>query len=96
LTELGDTFDCIRLVSVDGEEEHARPGESFLDETTTGVMNDDTSIDPVTVEVTDLTQSENDLIGQMQTIIKFFFDLLQVTDGDLAPEKCAWFLICHR
>jgi hypothetical protein len=32
----------------------------------------------------------------MQTIIKFFLDLLQVTGGDLAPEKCVWFLICHR
>jgi hypothetical protein len=35
-----------------------------------GVMNDDTTMDPVTVEVTDLTQSEDDLIGQMQTIIQ--------------------------
>jgi hypothetical protein len=96
LTALGDKFDCIRLVSVDGEEEHARPGNSFVDNITTGVMNDDTSIDTVPVEVTYLTQIENDLIGQMQTIIKFFFDSLQVTDGDLAPEKCAWFLICHR
>jgi hypothetical protein len=29
-------------------------------------------------------------------IVKFFLDLLQVTVGDLAPEKCVWFLICHR
>jgi hypothetical protein len=32
----------------------------------------------------------------MQMIIQFFLDLLQVTGGDLAPEKCVWFLICHR
>jgi hypothetical protein len=34
----------------------------------------------------------------MQTIIQFFLDLLYyVTVGDyLAPEKCVWFLICHR
>jgi hypothetical protein len=60
-----------------------------------GVTNDDTTMDPVPVEVSDLTQSEEELIGQMQTIIQFFLDLLQVTGGDLAPEKYVWFLICH-
>jgi hypothetical protein len=89
LTSLGDTFDCIILVSVNGEAGHVRPGDS-------GVRNDDTTMDPVPVEVTDLTQSEEDLIGQMQVIIQFFLDLLQVTGGDLAPEKCVWFFICHR
>jgi hypothetical protein len=29
----------------------------------------------------------------MEEIIQFFLDLLQVTGGDLAPKKCAWFLI---
>jgi hypothetical protein len=47
-------------------------------------------------EVTALTLSEEELIGKMQTIIQFFLDLLQVKGGNLAPEKCAWFLICHR
>jgi hypothetical protein len=32
----------------------------------------------------------------MEVIIQFFLDLLQVTGGDLAPEKCAWYLIGHR
>jgi hypothetical protein len=32
----------------------------------------------------------------MQTIIQLFHDLIQVNVGDLAPEKCVWFLICHR
>jgi hypothetical protein len=32
----------------------------------------------------------------MEVIIQFFLDLLQVTCGDLAPEKCAWYLIGHR
>jgi predicted HAD superfamily Cof-like phosphohydrolase len=61
-----------------------------------GVTNDHTTMDQVPVEVTDLTQSEEDLIGKMQTIIQFFLDLLQVTGGDLDPEKCVWFLIKHR
>jgi hypothetical protein len=96
LTALGEKFDCIRLVSVDGVAEHVRPGDSFVEDTTTGVTNDDTRMDPVPVEVLDLTQSEEELIGQMKNIIQFFLDLLQVTGGDLAPEKCVWFLICHR
>jgi hypothetical protein len=41
-------------------------------------------------------QSEEDLIEKMQIIIQFFLDILQVTVGEFAPEKCVWFLICHR
>jgi hypothetical protein len=32
----------------------------------------------------------------MQVVTQFFLDLLQVTGGDLAPEKCVWYLIAHR
>jgi hypothetical protein len=32
----------------------------------------------------------------MEEIIQFFLDLLQVTGGDLAPDKCVWYLISHR
>jgi hypothetical protein len=32
----------------------------------------------------------------MQYIIQLFFDILQVTGGYFATEKCAWYLICHR
>jgi hypothetical protein len=58
LTSLGDKFDCIRLIAVDGVEEHVRPGDAFVDNTTTGVTNDDTTIEPVGVEVTYLNLSE--------------------------------------
>jgi hypothetical protein len=92
----GEKFDCIRLVAVDDEEEYVRPGDSFTDDTTAGVMNDDTTMDSVPVEVKDLTQSEEDLIGKIQTIIQLFLDLLQVTGGELVTDKCVWFLICHR
>jgi hypothetical protein len=87
LTVLGDKFDCIRLIEVDGVEEHVRPGDAFVDDITTGVTNDDTTMDPVDFEVTDLTPSEEELIGKMQMISQFFLDLLQVTGGDIAPEK---------
>jgi hypothetical protein len=92
---LGDKFDCIILISVDGVEEHVCPGDACMYNTTTGVTNDDTTIEPVDAEVTALTLSKEEQIGKMQTI-KFFLDLIQVTGGDLSPEKCVWFLICHR
>jgi hypothetical protein len=63
LTAQGEKFDCIRLVSVDGVDEHVRPGDSFVDDTTTGMSNDDTAMYPLPVEVVDLTQSKEELIG---------------------------------
>jgi hypothetical protein len=32
----------------------------------------------------------------MEEIMQYFLDLLQVIGGDLAPEKCAWFLIAFQ
>jgi hypothetical protein len=48
------------------------------------------------VEVQQLTESEDKLVTRIQDILIFFLDFLQVTGGYLSPEKCAWFLICHR
>jgi hypothetical protein len=96
LTALGEEFKCIRLVSVDGKVEHKRPGDSFVDATTTGTTNDDTTMEPVPLEEEELTWSEEELVAKMQDIIQFFLDVLQVTGGDLAPSKCAWYLIFHR
>jgi hypothetical protein len=83
-------------VAIDGEEEHIRPGDSFVDDTTTGTTNDDSEIEPVSHDISDLTSSEEKLIAKMEEIIQFFLDLLQVTGGDLAPEKYVWYLISHR
>jgi hypothetical protein len=93
---LGKKFNCIKLVSVDNSTTNTRPGDSFVDDTTTGVTSEDTARDLVPIEVTDLTVDEAELIDQMQVVILFFLDLLQVTGGDLAPEKCVWYLIAHR
>jgi hypothetical protein len=90
LIALGNKFDCIRLIAVDGVEEHVHPGCAFVDDTTTGVTNYDTTVDPVDADFTALTLSEEELIGKLQMIVQFFLDLLQVTGGDLAPEKCVW------
>jgi hypothetical protein len=60
------------------------------------VTSDDTARDPVSIEVTDLTANEIELINQMQVVIKVFLDLLQVTGGYLALDKCVWYLIAHR
>jgi hypothetical protein len=75
------------LIAVYVVDEHVRPGDSFVEDITTGVTNDDTKIEPVDAEVTALTLSEEELIGKMQTIIQFFLDLLQVTGGDLEPKS---------
>jgi hypothetical protein len=96
LTALGETFECITLVSVDKSNTSTRPGGSFIDDTTTGVTSDDTNREPVPIEETELTAYEEQLVEQMQAVIQFFLDLLQVTGGDLAPEKCVWYLIAHR
>jgi hypothetical protein len=87
---LGETFTCIRLVEIDGEEEHIRPGDSFVDDTTTGTTNDDSELEPVPHDISDLTSSKETIIAKMEEIIQFFLDLLQVTGGDLAPKKCVW------
>jgi hypothetical protein len=63
LTALGEKFDCIRLVSVDGVAEHVRPGDSFANDTTMVVTNDATKMDTMPGELSDLTQSEEELIG---------------------------------
>jgi hypothetical protein len=79
LAALGDKLDCIRLVAADGVEEHIRPGDSFVDDTTCGSTNDDPDIEPTGVEVQQLTESEEKLVTRMQYIIQFFMDILQVT-----------------
>jgi hypothetical protein len=92
----GEKFECIKVVSVDNSKKHRRPGDSFVDDATTGVTSDDTAREPVQLEEKYLTTDEVELIEQMQVAIQLFLDLLQVTGGDLAPEKCVWYLIAHR
>jgi hypothetical protein len=96
LTALGEEFDCILLVSVDGITTYIRPGDSFVDDTTTGATDDNHNIEPISSTVRGLIQEEDSLVARMEVIMKFLLDLLQVTGGDLAPEKCAWYLIGHR
>jgi hypothetical protein len=96
LAALGEKFTCIRLVAIDGAEEHIRPGDYFVDDTTTGSTNDDPELELVSSDIAELTTSEETLIAKMEEIIHFFLDLLQVTGGNLAPEKCVWYLISHR
>jgi hypothetical protein len=44
LAALGEKFDCIRMVAADGVEEHIRPGDSFVDDTTCGTTDNDPDI----------------------------------------------------
>jgi hypothetical protein len=96
LTALGEEFDCISLVSVDGRTTDTRHGDSFLDDTTTGATDDNHNLDPIPSTVRGLAQEEDSLVARMEVIIHFFLDLLQVTGSDLAPEKWVWYLIGYR
>jgi hypothetical protein len=96
IATLEEKHDCIGLVAVDGDLEHIRPGESFVDDTTCGSKYTNVDMEPATVSMADLTEGEYFLVGQMEEIIQFFLDLLQVTGGGLAPEKCAWFIIACK
>jgi hypothetical protein len=96
LMALGEEFDCISLVSVDGRTTDTRPGDSFEDDTTTGATDDNHNLDPISSTVRGLAQEEDRLVARMEVIIQFFLDLLQVTGGDLSPKKWAWYLIGHR
>jgi hypothetical protein len=83
-------------VSVDGITTDTRPGDSFVDDTTTGPTYDNHNLEPIPSSVCGFTQEEDSLVARMEVIIQFFLDLLQVTGGDLVPEKCARYLIGQR
>jgi hypothetical protein len=95
LTSLEEKYECIALVSVDKSTISTRPGDSFVDDTLTGTTDDDVTKDPSLIEEKDLTSDEEAMVKRMEDIIQFFLDVLQVTGGDLAPEKCVWYLIAH-
>jgi hypothetical protein len=87
LTALGKEFYCISMVSVDGITTDTRPGDSFVDYTTTGATDDNHDLDPLSSTVRGLTQEEGSLAARMEVIIQLFLDLLQLTGGDLATES---------
>jgi hypothetical protein len=51
LAALEEKFDCIRLVSVGGVEDHIRPGDSFVDVTICGATDDNVDMEPVPASV---------------------------------------------
>jgi hypothetical protein len=69
LAALGEKFTCIRLMAIDGEEEHIRPIDSFVDDTTTGTTSDDSELETVSHVISDLTSSEETLIAKMEEIV---------------------------
>jgi hypothetical protein len=71
-----------------------RPGDSFVDDTTTWVKSDDTEREPVPLDEKDLMTNKTELIEHMQVAIQYVLDLLQVTGGDLAPDKYCGTLSC--
>jgi hypothetical protein len=60
------------------------------------MTDDDVMKEPAPIEEKEMTSDEEAMVKRMADIIQSFLDLLQVAGGDLAPEKCVWFLIAHR
>jgi hypothetical protein len=71
------------------------PGDSFVDDTTTGATDDNRHLKPIPSSVSEFTQEEEGIVARLEEIIQFFLDLLQVTGGDLVPEKCAGWSCSH-
>jgi hypothetical protein len=94
LTALEEKYDCIRLVSIDGVEEHIRPGDSFVDDTTCGVTDNDITAEPVSSAALELVEREEELIEQMEDTMQYFLDLLQVTGGRSHAKKMC--MVPHR
>jgi hypothetical protein len=63
LAALGEEFDCVSLVSVDGITTDTRPGDSLVDDTTTCATYDNHNLDPISPTVRGLTQEEDSLIA---------------------------------
>jgi hypothetical protein len=85
LAALGEEFYCIHIMSIVGTSNITRPGDSFVDDTTTGATIDECNADPTYKDVKELTDEEEKLVVRREDIIQLFLDLLQVTGGDLAP-----------
>jgi hypothetical protein len=75
LTALGEEFDCVSLVSVDGITTFTRPGDSFVDDTTTGATYDNHNLEPIPSTARGVTKEEDSLVARMEVIIQFFLDL---------------------
>jgi hypothetical protein len=72
-----------------------KAGDSIVDDTTTGSTNDDSELEPVFHDISELTSSEGSLISKTEEIIQFFLDLLQVTGGDLVMSFICASVINH-
>jgi hypothetical protein len=66
LVGLGENSTCICMVAIDGVEEHIHPGDSFVDDTTTGTTNDDPELEPISTDRVELTTSEETQIATME------------------------------
>jgi hypothetical protein len=88
MTALGEKNECITLVSVNNSKTSTRPGDSFVDDKTTCVTCDNTTMELFSIDENELTEDEVELIEQMQVAIQFFLDLLQVTGVLLQRNTC--------
>jgi hypothetical protein len=66
LTALGEDFECISLVSIDGKMTDTRPGDSFLDDMSTGATDDNHNLGPIPSSASEFTQEEEGLVSRME------------------------------
>jgi hypothetical protein len=69
LTALGEEFDCISLVFVDGTTPYTLPGDSSVDDTATGATDDNHNLTPIPSSVHGFTQKEENLVARVEDII---------------------------
>jgi hypothetical protein len=62
LTALEEKCECITLVSVDKSTISTRPGDSFVDDTTTGTTDEVVTRDPVPIDEKELTSDEETMV----------------------------------
>jgi hypothetical protein len=61
----GGEIAYIHLVVIDGVEEHIRPGDSFVYDTTTGTTNDNPELEPISADRLELITSKETIIAKM-------------------------------
>jgi hypothetical protein len=83
-------------MSVDGRMTDTHPCESFVYATATCAPCDIHHLKTIPSSGSEFAQEEEGLVARMEEIMQFFLNLLQVTGGDLAPEKCVWYSIDHH
>jgi hypothetical protein len=87
-------FVGIILVSVSGRIQHTNVGEGLIDDTGLA-YSAQSSTEFFSTKIKDFPPDESILFDNMQKMLQFFLELIQVAGGDLNISKCACFTVFH-